>query len=698
MERQEAENLLKTSVNDPNATFHPGQWEAIDALVNRRRKMLVVQRTGWGKSSVYFISTRILRDSGAGPTLIVSPLLALMRNQIEAARRLGIRAETINSTNRDDWENVKTLVLQDKVDALLVSPERLSNEEFVEEVLSPISDRVGLLVVDEAHCISDWGHDFRPDYRRIVGILQQMPPNMPVLGTTATANDRVIEDVQTQLGGIYVQRGPLARESLHLQTLRSPSQGARLAWLARYIPSMTGTGIVYVLTKRDAEQVAGWLKSQGIDAHAYYSGVEHEDFDDSTQYRLYLEDLLLSNHVKALVATTALGMGYDKPDLGFVIHYQSPGSAVSYYQQVGRAGRAIEKAYGILLAGHEDGDIQEYFRNSAFPDERIVQLILRTLLEYNGLSTRELEQRINIRRNQIDKVLKLISVENPSPVNKIGSKWFRTPVQFQMDHDRIEHLTRQREIEWQEIQGYIDSDVCLMTYLRNALDDPHTSDCGRCAVCRKRPVISESVDTSLVIAAAQFLRRAEIPLEPRKQVPTGALQLYGISGNLKQDVRASEGRILSRWRDAGWGDLVANDKSVGRFRDELVEAVADMYEQRWQPDPAPVWVTCVPSQNNPTLVPDFARRLARRIELPFVDAIQKTRHNEPQKNQQNSFHQCKNLDGAFTISESIPETPVLLIDDIVDSRWTMTVLAALLRQNGSGPVYPVALASTASGG
>lgn len=701
MERQEAENLLKISVNDPTVTFRPGQWEAIDALVNQRRKMLVVQRTGWGKSSVYFISTRILRDRGAGPTLIVSPLLALMRNQAEAADRLGVRADTINSTNKDDWEAIKQQILGDEVDAILISPERLSNEEFAEEVLLPISDRIGLLVVDEAHCISDWGHDFRPDYRRIVGILQRMPPNMPILGTTATANNRVLNDVQTQLGDITIQRGPLTRESLHLQTLRLPSQGARLAWLAQNIPNMEGTGIVYVLTKRDAEQVAGWLNSQGIDAHAYYSGVKHEDFEDSNQYRLYLEGVLLNNDVKVLVATTALGMGYDKPDLGFVVHYQSPGSAVSYYQQVGRAGRAIEKAYGMLLAGYEDSDIHEYFRNSAFPNEQFVQLILHTLGEYDGLSIRELEQRLNIRPNQIDKVLKLISVENPSPVNKIGSKWFRTPVPFQMDRDRIEHLTQQREVEWQEIQGYINTDSCLMTYLRNALDDTDAADCGRCAACRKHPVISESVDTNLAIAATQFLRHAEMPLEPRRQVPSGTLTSYGISGNLKnktRDLVASEGRILSRWRDAGWGYMVANDKSVGRFRDELVEAMADMYEQRWNPEPKPQWVTCVPSQNNPQLVPDFAQRLASRLGLLFVDAIQKAIDNEPQKNQQNSFHQCKNLDGAFEVSDAIPKTPVLLVDDIVDSRWTFTVLAALLRQHGSGPVYPVALASTTSGG
>jgi len=433
MDRQAAETLLKTAVGDPNAHFRPGQWEAIDSLVNHRRKLMVVQRTGWGKSSVYFISTRILRDRGAGLTIIVSPLLALMRNQIEAANRLGIRAETINSTNQDNWTQISAAMLADEVAAILISPERLSNEEFVGEVLLPVADRVGLLVVDEVHCISDWGHDFRPDYRRLVNVLRQMPPNMPILGTTATANNRVIEDVQTQLGDIEIQRGPLVRDSLSLQTLRLPDQASRLAWLAQSIPELPGTGIVYVLTKRDAEQVAAWLNQQGIVARAYYSGVEHGDYVNSNQYRQQLENLLLNNEIKVLVATTALGMGYDKPDLGFVIHYQAAGSVVAYYQQVGRAGRAIDSAYGVLLSGKEDEEIHDYFRRSAFPDERDVNAILAALDDHDELSVRQLEQHLNLRQGQIDKVLKILSVENPAPVIKQGSKWRRTPVPFRMD-------------------------------------------------------------------------------------------------------------------------------------------------------------------------------------------------------------------------------------------------------------------------
>ena len=583
------------------------------------------------------------------------------------------------------------------MDALLISPERLSNEEFVEQVLLPVADRVGLLVVDEVHCISDWGHDFRPDYRRLVNVLRQMPPNVPVLGTTATANNRVIRDVQAQLGEIEIQRGPLVRESLVLQTLRLPDQAARLAWLAQYIPRLPGTGIVYVLTIRDAEQVAAWLNRQGIVARAYHSDVEHKDFANSNEYRLYLEGLLLRNELKVLVATTALGMGYDKPDIGFVIHYQAPGSVVSYYQQVGRAGRAIDRAYGVLLAGREDEDIHEYFRRSAFPDERDVEAILRALESADGLTVRQLEEQLNLRRGQIEKVLKILSVETPAPIIKEGSRWRRTPVDYRLDRERIERLARQREIEWREIQGYIDSHTCLMAYLRNALDDPETEVCGQCAVCRGNPVIEAREDGELAVAATRFLRHAEMPFVPKKQVAAGAFQIYGFRGNLPTELQTEEGRILSRWGDAGWGGAVAADKHAGHFRDELVGAVAEMIQQRWRPTPLPEWVTCVPSRNHPTLVLDFARRLADRLGLPFVEAITKARDNEPQKMQQNRYHQCKNLDGAFMVVEEILRGPLFLVDDVVDSGWTMTVLAALLRQAGSGSVFPVALATTSTG-
>ncbi|EKO3944978.1 RecQ family ATP-dependent DNA helicase [Vibrio fluvialis] len=694
MNRAQAQQLLQTALANPTAEFRDGQWEAIDALVNHRQKLLVVQRTGWGKSSVYFISTKIFRDRGMGPTIIVSPLLALMRNQIESAQRLGIVAETMNSTNAPDWEAVKQRILNNQIDCLLISPERLANDNFIETVLQPISDRISLMVIDEAHCISDWGHDFRPDYRRIVNILRQLPPNTPVLGTTATANNRVVEDIQTQLGDIQIQRGALSRDSLALQTMVLPDQASRLAWLVQVIPTLEGTGIVYTLTVRDAEQVAQWLKDNGINACAYHGSVEAEGFENSNDYREHLENMLLQNDIKALVATTALGMGYDKPDLSFVIHYQAPGSIVAYYQQVGRAGRGIEHAIGVLMSGTEDTDIHEFFRSSAFPSEPQVNEILAVLAASDGLSIPRIEERTNLRHGQIEKVLKLLSVESPAPVIKVGSQWRRTAVHFTMDRERIEHLTSQREQEWQEVQAYLGATGCKMTYLRRALDDNDPTPCGKCASCLGQAVINLPVNPALAHQAATFLKHAEMVIKPRAQVAANAFLEYGFSGNLPQKLRANEGRVLSRWGDAGWGKVVADQKHAGQFSDELVEAMATMILERWHPNPMPQWVCCVPSCNHPELVPQFARKLALRLELPFIDAVSKVKNNQPQKGQQNRFHQCRNLDGAFAITQPVPNTPMLLVDDIVDSGWTLTVIAALLKQAGSGDVYPVALASS----
>ena len=696
-DRSVARSLLQVALDDQDADFRKGQWEAIDALVNKRGRLLVVQRTGWGKSSVYFIATRILRDGGRGPTLIVSPLLALMRNQIQAARRLGIRAETINSTNRENWPSLQKDVRRGKVDALLISPERLANDEFVANVLMPISDGIGLLVVDEAHCISDWGHDFRPDYRRLANVLRHMPVNVPILGTTATANNRVIEDVQTQLGNVGVQRGVLMRETLALQNLKLPSQSARLAWLAEHVNALPGTGIIYVLTRRDADQVARWLQQRGIAASPYYSNARSEGFKDSDAYRQHLEERLLQNELKALVATSALGMGYDKPDLGFVIHYQAPGSIVAYYQQVGRAGRGISYAVGIMMSGHEDEEIHEYFRRTAFPKEEWVQSILALLAEGDGLTTRELEGAVNLRHAQIQQVLKYLSVESVAPIIQSGSTWRRTPVPFQMDRAKVQRLTRQRASEWKEVQAYLGASGCLMQFLAEALDDIDPQPCGRCASCTGRPVVDASYSRETATDAARFLGRSEFPLECNKQVASGAFREYGFTANLREEHRANAGRVLSRWGDAGWGSLVAEDKHDGRFRDELVTAAADMLNHRWQPSPRPTWVTCVPSARHRMLVVDYSMRLAEALELPFEPVVTKVKENEPQKLQQNRYHQCRNLDGVFAISGQPPAGPVLLVDDVVDSRWTLTIVSALLRRAGSGPVWPFALATASLG-
>lgn len=679
---------LRIALDNPQATFRPSQYEAIEQLVADRKRVLVVQRTGWGKSLVYFIATRILRDQGAGPALLISPLIALMRNQMQMAENIGLRAETINSTNTDRWGEIETALENDKVDLLLISPERLGNDEFRERVLSELAYRVGLFVVDEAHCISDWGHDFRPDYRRITRILQYLPANIPVLGTTATANDRVIADVQEQIGDqLVILRGPIKRESLRLQNIQLPTQSARMAWLAEQVPQMPGSGIIYCLTIRDTRNVADWLRSHGIDAAAYWGAL-----DDSE--RIELENRLLDNDVKVLVATTALGMGFDKPDLGFVIHFQRPGSVIHYYQQIGRAGRALPDAYAVLLCGEEDETITTYFRETAFPPERHLDEVLNALRTADaGLTLDDIERQVNLSRGQINKVLKRLATESPSPLTRTNKRWYATPVNYQPDYDRIEQITRLRLAEQEQMREYMESSQCLMAFLEGALGIADPEPCGRCASCIGAPILPAAVSREMAASAHQYLCKQSYTIDPRKLWATPGVPELGYTGRIGSELQHIPGRALSQWRDSGWGEMVYTGKfQRERFPQSLVRASAELIRERWQPDPMPVWVTCIPSLNRPELVPNFAARLAQEIGIPFAPALVKRYQTEEQKSMQNSYQQLTNIAGSFAVETvPMPGQPVLLVDDIVDSRWTFTVAAAELRQAGSGPVIPFAL-------
>ncbi len=697
--RDKALNLLRQSTGDSQATFRPGQLEAIEHLLERRGPLLVVQRTGWGKSNVYFIAAKLLREQQAGPTLIISPLLALMRNQIAAAERASIRAVRVTSEekNREDWGLIRDELLADRVDVLLISPERLGNEEFVQTMLQPVAARIGLLVVDEAHCISDWGHDFRPDYRRITRILQSLPPNIRVLATTATANDRVVADLKSQLGAaLTVHRGKLARASLQLQNISLPTEIARLAWLANTLPKLPGSGVIYTLTIRDAHTVAAWLRENGIDAEAYWGGLDEELGQPGLRERL--EARLLRNELKVLVATTALGMGFDKPDLAFVIHYQLPGSVVHYYQQVGRAGRALPDAFAVLLGGGGDRDITDHFIETAFPPRELVEKILAQLdAAPDGLTLAELQTRLNAPRGRLDHALKLLSLESPAPLLKLDNRWKRTAAPLAPAFwERVERLTELRQYEQTRMLEYLHARSCLMQFLARELDEHDAPPCGRCAVCRGEPLLAESFPPTLAERAAQFLQRTHHPIKPRKLWPKDAFKVYAFAGRIAKELAAEEGRVLAIWGDAGWGELVRAGKyaAAARFDDRLVAAVMEMICE-WNPQPQPAWVTCVPSLNHTTLVAEFAGRLANSLNLPFHSVLQKIRRTPPQKEMQNGFQQAHNLDGAFTVKPGVDITkPVFLVDDMVDSGWTFTVCAALLRQAGSGPVFPVALAQT----
>jgi len=675
-------DALLSRLAGPGAAFHEGQREAIAALVEDRRRVLCVQRTGWGKSAVYFIATALLRADGAGPTLLISPLLALMRNQIAAARSLGVRAATMNSANRDDWDDVRRAVAADAVDLLLVSPERLANPAFRADVLGDVLGRVGLLVVDEAHCVSDWGHDFRPDYRRIASLLAALPADAAVLCTTATANDRVVHDVQEQLGsagGLLTIRGSLDRPALRLEVVDLPAQAERLAWLAEWLPSLPGSGIVYCLTVRDTELVAGWLRSRGLRAAAY-SGATDPD------RRLEIEDALLRNELDVVVATSALGMGFDKPDLGFVVHFQAPGSVIAYYQQVGRAGRRLERAEAVLLRGYEDRSIQDFFIDVAFPPPERVRAVVELLASAGGpVTLGALLASENVGRPRLEALLKVLEVEGA--VRRAGrGGWERTAVPWAYDEERARRVTEVRRAEQAAMRAYADGGRCLMQALREELDDPLAEPCGRCAVCAG-PRFAAPPEPALVAEAVAYVRGRPVVLEPRRAWPPGSGR-----GRLAAEEQVGEGRALAAWGDAGWGRLVREGCEAGAYAEELALAAAALVRE-WAPEPAPAWVAAIPSAARPGAVEAVAARVADDLSLPYAAAIRRVREGAPQAAMANSAQQMANVVAAFAVAASPPPGPVLLVDELAASRWTLAVVGRLLRRAGVEAVHPVVLAT-----
>ncbi len=685
MNKNHALELLQKMIGE-DKTFRPGQWEAIEAVAVKKQRALVVQRTGWGKSLVYFIATKLLREQNAGLTLLISPLLSLMRNQVEMATKIGLSAYSINSANRNEWDDIENALLKDECDIILISPERLNNEYFLKKVLPSISGQIGLFVVDEAHCISDWGHDFRPDYRRIVRILQLLPKGLPVLGTTATANDRVVKDVQLQLGpDLHVYRGPLARESLRLQNLYLAKKSERLAWLAGNLNKFKGSGIVYCSTVADVEQVAEWLQSNGYQAEAYHAG------KDGEMDRVALEQAFINNEIRILVATVALGMGFDKPDIEFVVHFQKPGSVVAYYQQVGRAGRALNKSYGILLNGIEDDNIQNYFIDTAFPSEDVFLDILHALEKSEGLSMAELMSEVNTSNSMAEKALKILELEGAvQQTNEDRKIYFRTVNPWEVNREQIKRIQTLRREELAQMQDYVSHTGCLMQFLLGALDDYDSKPCGRCANCQGKGFTTE-LNPDLLCKAEHFLKSIEIPITPRKRFPAGLLLDQKII--IPPEWQNADGRSLSFYGHAGWGEMVQAGKYVDDyFSDDLVNAAAQLIKNSWTPDPFPAWICSIPSLSRPKLVSGFAKRLSKELDIPYMPVLHRVRETEEQKMMQNSFMQAKNVLDTLHIDSQIPSGPVLLVDDIIDSGWTLTMAGYLLRKNGSGLVYPFTLA------
>lgn len=675
---QRAHELLCVAYG-PSARFRTGQVQAIRSALVAGGRTLVVQRTGWGKSVVYFLATRILREMGCGPTLLVSPLLALMRNQIQTAARFGVRAISINSTNPEEWADIERAVLADEVDLLLIAPERLSNERYKQLLMPHWEASAGLLVIDEAHCISDWGHDFRPDYRRILPTVKRLPASARILGTTATANDRVISDIRTQLGeSLVVQRGPLMRESLAIEVHELADQAERLAWLAQELPHMPGSGIVYTLTVNDARRVAEWLQSRGINAEPYHADVHHS-------VRVQLEERFLGNGLKCLVATTALGMGYDKSDVAFVVHFQRPGSIISYYQQIGRAGRSLERARVALLTGIEDDDIAQYFIRSAFPGANCFSEVLQALRTSPRKTVGAVTAETNHPQGQVEKALKLLEVEEVIVKDRQGYRLLCDGWQFASL--RSEAITGLRLQELEQMRNLIEHAGCRMEFIARALDDPWPQACGQCDRCTSQPPITVPRDS--VVRAVAFLRGDHPTIASKTYYPAGVKEPGG--RRIPAEVRVSQGLALCVYNDAGWGRLVREGKyRDNAFSDELVRASADLIDSQGI---EPAWLTWVPSRGRPTLVSGFARRLAQALGIEAIEAVRKVADNPEQKAMQNSTRQYLNIHDAFKAEAFLvrPGT-CLLVDDVVDSGWTVTTIGILLRTAGCENVVPYTLA------
>ena len=692
--------ILRTLVGRDDAVFHEGQFEAIETLVDGRRKALVVQRTGWGKSAVYFVATLLLRRRGAGPTILVSPLLALMRDQVAAATRAGVRAVAINSANAHEWVDVLDKLRSDEVDVLLVSPERLNNPSFRDEQLPTLIARAGLLVVDEAHCISDWGHDFRPDYRRLRDLIAQLPDGIPVLATTATANSRVVADVAAQLGGatgssglgVVTIRGPLARASLRLGVLRLPDSRARLAWLLSHLSDLPGSGIIYSLTVSAAEDTARLLRDAGHEVYAYTGRTD-------TAEREELEQRLKSNDVKALVATSALGMGFDKPDLGFVLHLGAPSSPVAYYQQVGRAGRATENADVLLLPGTEDEAIWQYFATSSMPVEQKALAVIDALGS-SALSSAAIESRVDLRRTPLELLLKVLDVDGA--VRRVSGGWVATGVPWTYDSERYERISSARVAEQQSMLDYETTTGCRMEFLQRALDDETAVPCGRCDRCAGT-WYPTGLGTTAVATAAASLDRVGVAVEPRAQWPGGMDRLgVTVRGNIPVSERNEPGRALARLTDLGWGgtlrELFAPGSPDASASPALISACVRVLAD-WGWEKRPIAVVSLPSRRHPLLIASIAEGLAAAGKLPYLGALKPVGGGPAGDPGGNSAYRLAGVWQRFATSGLDPTAgldltagPVLLVDDLADSRWTLTVAGRELRRAGATGVLPFVLA------
>ncbi len=669
------------SIYGKNASFREGQYEAIEATLSHKRT-LVVQKTGWGKSLIYFVCSKILKAQNKGLTIIISPLLTLMENQIEQATQFNLKCEQLNSSTYERHEEILNGMANNQYDLIFATPETLCKTNIITS-LSSGSINIALIVVDEAHCISDWGHDFRLEYTKIKDIITTLPESTHILATTATANNIVINDINEQFGGdTFISRGSLTRKSLNIQTSVFNDDYEKYAFILQHIQSIPGTGIIYCLTKNDCESLSEFLNMHNISARPFYSGLNN-DFNNETL------SLFKENKIKAIVATIKLAMGFDKGDVSFVINYDIPKNITLCYQEIGRAGRNIDNAYIIILFSNRDIKINNFFIEQAFPTEEDSLDVYNCVKNNNGITKRAIQSLVNIQSGKINKSIDFL--EHDGFIYKDNNKYYTAPKTYFYNKEHYNAITKQRYEDLENMKNIINVKTCLSKYIVNKLDDTTAQNCGKCTNCRQKLLFSTNLNEQALREAHNFIDNKYIVIEPRKMWLDG-------QSNKKIPLINEIGFALTKYNNSFYGDLVKQGKygDLKGFSDKLLNKVCDVIPKLFAKQKI-LYITAVPSKNS-TLVEDFTKQVAEKLHLKYIKILEKIT-NTHQKDQQNSSYQCSHARSSFKIIDNIQHPHnynIILLDDMKDSGWTLTVCGYLLREYGFEKVFPFALADSSN--
>lgn len=672
-DRAQAERLLQRTFHLPR--FYDEQWRAISQLLQGHR-ILMIERTGFGKSLCFQFPATLME----GVTVVFSPLIALMRDQVQALAALGIEARLINS-EQDIELNRQTIAdaLAGRVKILYIAPERQESTEWIEATRQL---RLAMIVVDEAHTISVWGHDFRPAFRRIVNLVNLLPAGMPVLAATATATRRVQDDIERQIGrGITTIRGQLMRDNFRLHVIEVGSDDEKMAWLAANVAALPGTGLIYTGIRADTDLYARWLRYRGVEAVSYNAGLDAETRKD-------IERGLKANRWKCIVSTNALGMGIDKPDIRFIIHTQMPASPIHYYQEIGRAGRdGLPTDIILFFNGTRDEDgwshdcqLPRAFIDTAKPRTECYRQVIDALKD-DVLGERDIVKRCNLKSTQF-RVIKADLIEQGiiREVKVARSKKYE--YQFgapELDTSGFEQLRRAKMADLRAMRDYVSTREPRMAYLCRYLGDatpPVAAGCDNTT----EPRWTATLDAEMQAALDDFRETyfPEITVAERKNniIDSVAGSYYGVS---------TVGRALRRSKYEGGGP----------FPDFLLGLTLKAYRKTFHNKHLD-FVMSVPPTVSGTLVEEFARRIASVLRVPYSPLLVKTRTTQVQKLFHSAYSKRDNISGAFALqgSADLRGTTILLVDDIFDSGATLKEIGRVLTAAGAKEIVPIVIAKT----